>query len=148
MKYNFALETVLRARRAQESVARADLLRANLASAAAEMAQGASVDHYEEVIRANGLTFFVHRQVSELAARSVIEARGALTEAQAGVEAALESYLVAARSVSVLEHLDERRRQEHAAAVAREDANLVDDLVTSRHVRAKMRAAQQAGRQQ
>ena len=128
-------------------MARADLLRANLAATVAGAAEGKSLAHYEEVVQAEGPSFLVHRQVSELSARSVIEARRSLTEAKAGVDVAMEAYLVAARSVSVLEHLDERRRQEHAAAGQREDANAVDDLVTSRHVRTQKRALKTAARQ-
>jgi flagellar export protein FliJ len=134
-RYEFSLQTVLRARRAQESVARADLLRANLKVAAAEVAEDRSRAHYEDVLAADSDAFMVHRQRSELAAGALIGASKTVTEARAAVAAAMEGYLVAARSVSVLEKLDERQRQEHAATAQREEANQVDDLVTSRHGR-------------
>jgi hypothetical protein len=136
-RYEFALQSVLRARRAQESVARADLLRANLAAAAAEAAEGRSLVHYEDVVTASGVTFMVHRQLSELAAGALLGARGSLAEARTTVATAMEGYLAAARSVSVLEHLDERQRQEHDEAARREEANQVDELVTARHGRHK-----------
>ncbi len=139
-RYDFPLQAVLRARRAQESVARADLLRANLNVAAAELAEREKHAHYEDVITADGVAFLLHRQRSELAAGSLIGARGSLTDARAAVTTALEGYLGAARAVSVLEHLDERQRQEHGAAVQREEANQVDELVTSRHGRHHKRA--------
>ncbi len=133
-RYEFSLETVLR-RRAQESVARADLLRANLLMAEAELAQGRSRAHYEDVIASDDEPFMVHRQLSDLAAGALIGAGGAVAGAREEVAAAMEGYLVAARGVSVLEKLDERQRQEHAAAAQREEANLVDELVTTRHGR-------------
>jgi flagellar biosynthesis chaperone FliJ len=134
-RYEFSLEIVLRARRAQESVARADLLRANLMAAQAELAQGRSRDHYDDVIASDSDPFMVHRQLSDLAAGALIGASGAVADARAQVAAAMEDYLVAARGVSVLEKLDERQRQEHAAAAQRQEANQVDELVTSRHGR-------------
>lgn len=143
-RYEFALQSVLRARRAQESVARADLLRANLNVAAAEAAEDRSRVHYEDVITADGVTFLVHRQRSELAAGTLIGASGSLAEARALVATAMEGYLVAARSVSVLEHLDDRQRQEHDEAAQREDANQVDELVTSRYGRHHKRTAVKA----
>ena len=143
-RYEFSLETVLRARRAQESVARADLLRANLNAVAAEAAEGRSRAHYEDVISAEGSAFMVHRQFSELAAGALIGARGTLADARAAVTTALEGYLAAARSVSVLEKLDERQRQEHDAAAQRQEANQVDELVTSRYGRNHNRAVTKA----
>ena len=143
-RYEFSLQTVLRARRAQESVARADLLRANLKVAAAERAESQSRAHYEDVVTADGVAFMVHRQRSDLAAGALIGARQALADARAAVATAMESYLVAARSVSVLEHLDDRQRDEHAAAVQREEASTVDEMVTGRHGRHQRRAANKA----
>ena len=75
-RYEFSLETVLRARRAQESVARADLLRANVNAAAAEVAEGRRRLHYEDVIATEGPSFMVRRERSELAAGALIESRG------------------------------------------------------------------------
>jgi hypothetical protein len=134
-RYEFSLETVLRARRAQESVARADLLRANVNAAAAEVAEDRRRLHYEDVIATEGPSFMVLRERSELAAGALIESRGALAEARGAVSTALEGYVQAARSVSVLEKLDERQSIEHAAAVLREEARLVDELVTNRYSR-------------
>jgi flagellar export protein FliJ len=145
-RYEFSLETVLRARRAQESVARADLLRANINAAEAEIAEGRRRVHYEEVIVADGPSFMAQRERSELAAGALIDSRGALAEARAAVTMAMEGYVEAARSVSVLEKLDERQSQEHAAAVQREETNLVDELVTSRYGRHHRGARPQAGR--
>jgi flagellar export protein FliJ len=143
-RYEFALQSVLRARRAQESVARADLLRANLNATAAETAEDRSRAHYEDVITADGVAFLVHRQRFELAAGSLIGARGSVAEARAAVATAMEGYIAAARSVSVLEHLDERHRQEHGEAVQRQEANQVDELVISRYGRDRRQTAAKA----
>ena len=132
-RYAFRLEAVLRARRAAESVAQANLLRANASVLAAEAAADRSSAHYREVQTLPGLGFMVHRERATLAARALIGARESLSEARATREAAMLSYLGSARAVSVLERLDRRRREEHAMAARREDILVVDEIVTNRH---------------
>jgi hypothetical protein len=110
-------------------------MRANRQVAAAEATEDRSRAHYEDVITADGVTFLVHRQRSELAAGTLIGSRRSLADARAAVTKAMEGYVAAARSVSVLEHLDERQRQEHDEAAQRQEANEVDELVTARHGR-------------
>ena len=134
-RYKFRLEAVLRARRAEESVAQTNLLRANASVLAAEAATDRSSAHYREVRELPGLDFMVQRERATLAARALIGARESLGEARATREAAMLSYLGSARAVSVLERLDERRREEHAVAAQREDSLVVDEMVTSRHRR-------------
>ena len=46
----------------------------------------------------------------------------------------MENYVATARDVTVLERLDQRRR-EHALAAQRAEAAEVDELVTVRHAR-------------
>ena len=65
--------------------------------------------HYEDVIATEGPSFMVLRERSELAAGALIECAWALAEAQGAVSTAMEGYVQAARSVSVLEKLDERQ---------------------------------------
>jgi len=139
-RYQFNLETVLRARRAQESVARADLQRANLLAAAAEVASQNSREHYEEVVGSVGTPFMQHQERSELAAKALLGSEDSTTEAKAVVEKALRDYVAAAQAVSVLDHLDERRREEHAIAVAHQDATLLYALAMSRHNRTRAQA--------
>jgi hypothetical protein len=143
-RYQFSHETVLRARRAQESVARADLQRANLAARAAELSTKNSRDHYEEVVASIGTPFLVHQERSELAAKALLASEGSATEAKAVVEKALHDYVAAAQAVSVLEHLDERRREEHAIALAHEEATANDELSVARHNRARAQAKRAA----
>ncbi len=134
-RYEFTLGTVMRARRAQESMAKAGLQRANIAAAVAESAAYQSMLHYDQMRAAAGPSFMAQRERAELAAKAAIEARQSLAGAQAEAAAAMERYLATRQAVSVLERLDETRREEHAVAVQREETTLVDDLVTSRHVR-------------
>jgi flagellar biosynthesis chaperone FliJ len=139
-RYQFNLETVLRARRAQEGVARADLQRANLFAAASEAASQKSREHYEEVIGSVGTPFMAHQERSGLAAKALLGSEDSATEAKGVVEKALQDYVAAAQAVSVLEHLDERRREEHAIEVAHQDATLLDELGMARHNRARAAA--------
>jgi hypothetical protein len=139
-RYQFNLETVLRARRAQEGVARADLQRAHLFSAASEAASKKSREHYEEVIGSVGTPFMAHQERSGLAAKALLGSEDSATEAKGVVEKALQDYVAAAQAVSVLEHLDERRREEHAVEVAHQDATLLDELGMARHNRARAQA--------
>jgi flagellar protein FliJ len=134
-RYEPTLGAVMRVRRVQENMAKAELQKANVAAAAAEMASAQAFAHYEEMRSADGPTFLAQRERAELAAEAATAARDSLASARATAVAAKDHYLAATRAVSVLERLDERRREEHAAEAQREEADLVDELVTSRHVR-------------
>jgi len=137
-RYEFTLAAVLRARQAQEKVALAQLMLARQMEAEAAKTLSDSQAHYGSAATGGGGEgFLAERERWELAGQAVSLAGKAETEAQAGVASALDRYLAAARAVSVVEHLDDRRREEHAAAVQHEEANLVDELVTSRYARAR-----------
>ncbi|MGD0808176.1 MAG: hypothetical protein ABSA91_00490 [Acidimicrobiales bacterium] len=139
-RYQFNLETVLRARRAQEGVARADLQRSHMFAAESEAATKKSREHYEEVIGSAGTPFIAHQERSGLAAKALLGSEESTTEAKGVVEKALQDYVAAAQAVSVLEHLDERRREEHAIEVAHQDATFLDELGMARHNRARAQA--------
>ncbi|MGH9106145.1 MAG: hypothetical protein ACRDZX_09960 [Acidimicrobiales bacterium] len=138
-RYQFELAPVLRARRLQEGLARSELQKANLAAAAAERAEHQSLAHYDQLTGSEDAEWPWQRERSVLAAQAVVQARRSLAATTAAVGAALDGYLAAAKAVSVLEHLDERRREEHALAASHEQATLVDELVTSRHARRLLR---------
>ncbi len=138
-RYSFNLAAVLRARRLQQDVAKADLQKANMAATAAELAAKASLEHYRQVSRPEDNRFLAQRQQAELAAGSLAGARQALVAARVAVDDAMARYVDAAKAVSVLEHLDQRGRQEHRLAVQHEEAAVVDDLVVSRHARQQQR---------
>jgi flagellar biosynthesis chaperone FliJ len=134
-RYEFSLEIALRARRAQESVARNDLMRSHMLSASAGTAADNSRAHYEDVISSAGATFMAQRERAVLAAQALTDAQASAAEARDAVTGAMEQYLSAAQDVSVIEHLDERRREEHALATQREEAANNDELTINRHVR-------------
>jgi hypothetical protein len=143
-RYAFNLGTVLRARQAQENVARASLRKAHLAAAAAELAANTSFAHYQELLSPTSEEFMPHRQRAELAAEAVVEARESLAGAKDAVTAAMTAYLAAARAVSALERLDLRQREQHTLAAQHEEAALVDELVTSRHARLQAQTRHEA----
>lgn len=136
-RYKFDLDPVLRARRVQQDAARSELQKANLAAQAADLAARSSLAHYQELVSVapDATAFAAGRQQSELAAGALIGARRSLTAAKAAVDQAMQEYLSSVKAVSVLERLDERRRDEHAAVAAREEAATIDDIVTARHMR-------------
>jgi len=134
-RYGFNLETVMRVRKVQESTAKAHLQRANVAATVAAASALQSMAHYDEIRGAKNPSWMGHREQSELAARATIEARQSLTGAETSAKAALDQYVASAQAVSVLEHLDDRRREEYAEAAQREESTFVDELVTNRHIR-------------
>lgn len=140
-RYQFNLASVLRARRAQEDVARGDLLRAHQSAARAAQAVSESRAHYLASAAASGAEFRAHRELWVLAGQSVVESVATEDDARTGVVSAMGSYLDAARAVSVLEHLDEARRDEHALAARREEIATIDELVVTRHARQLRQAA-------
>jgi flagellar export protein FliJ len=135
-KYRFRLETVLNVRTTQEDLARAALAQANLRVSHADASLASRMSRYSSMAMAGGVRsttdFMQGRFVHELAALSVREAE---IERDAANQAAAErraAWSAAAKEVSVLERLDERRRAEHELAAAREADVEVDDLVVGR----------------
>lgn len=135
-RYAFRLEVVLRARRAQEEMARQDLARANRLVRAAQERADAEEERYQSMGTPTGVVEMVEdrrdRVWRELAAGTATEARR-VSEDQAVAAAVQQAvWREAARRVAALERLDQRRRQEHVLALSRAEASEVDDLVTSR----------------
>jgi hypothetical protein len=136
-RYTSTLGPVLRARQAQEGMARSALQKANHAAAAAERASAATFAHYREVAAAPNPSFLAAREQGELAALAVKGSRDAVSAKKADARNALEDYVDAAKAVSAAERLEERRREEHALAALREETALVDEVVTARYARAR-----------
>jgi len=134
-RYEFNLGSALRVRKLQEGMAKSSLQKANMAAAASEMQAQRSLAHYEDVTNETGPSWMEQAERAHLAAQAAIEARQSLAAARAAATTAMGQYVEANKAVSVLGHLDERRREEHAAAVQHEEMTAIDDLVTSRHVR-------------
>jgi flagellar FliJ protein len=138
-RYRFRLESVLRARRLQEDVARLALAEATAAVGRAEATE-ARAHSWLDGLRDQPAppephAWEAHRRVQLLAAAELV-ARGAEVDHARAEQRARQAALAEARkAVRALERLDERRRAEHALEVARLDALAVDDLVTSRYRR-------------
>ena len=141
--YSFRLESVLKVRRIEENQAKGALALANLDArrAADEVAvretaytslpAGPSVASTEGFLsdrwrRTTSSAAVLHGLQLERDAQVVVaERRGELT--------------AAATKVSAIERLDERRREEHALEQSREEAVIVDELVTGRFRREAVR---------
>jgi hypothetical protein len=134
-RYEFNLGAVMRVRRIQESMAKAELQKANMATLVSETVAQQSLAHYDEVSTVSGSSWMAQTERAHLAAEAAIVARRSLAASRAAAMVAMDKYLAATRTVSVLSHLDERRREEHAAAVQHEEMAIVDEQVISRHVR-------------
>lgn len=135
-KYNFSLDSVLRARRAQEDVARQRLAAANHRLQQAHAAYEATLGAYRAMtLSANPVdrdSFLAGRAHAMRLAEAVERARRAETEVK--VEAAMlySAWVEAGKRVASLERLDERRRGEWEAGNRREEEATVDDVVASR----------------
>ena len=135
-KYRFQLEPVLRVRTVQEDLARAALAQANHRVVNADALLAARASRYSSMAMASGMRstteFLSNRFVHEMAARSVRDAEAARRQAEEEAAERREAWSQAAKEVSVLERLDERRRAEHALESARQADAEVDDIVVSR----------------
>lgn len=135
-RYRFALESALRARRAQEDVARQRLAEANRRVQAAWVAHRATVDAYLASTMPAGVSdrdgFVAGRQRETRMAEAVERARRAAVEAEVEAASLYAAWVEAGKQVASVERLDERRRADWAAEVQREDAAAIDDVVASR----------------
>jgi len=135
-RYRFRLESVLRARRAQEDLARQELAQANLRLRGAMEAHRRESDRYCRLSTTvgvlQGTDFRRERAQAELAAATVEAARIAMDAAAAEAAARYTDWTEAARLVAALERLDDRRRAEHRAEELRAEVALADDLTGAR----------------
>ena len=137
-KYKFRLDTVLRVRRTEEDLAKAELARANARVAEAVAMVDARLTHYAALpIAGSGAmgstaTFMASRFRQDTAAAAVVAAKVARMAALQDAEAYRMVWSKKATEVSVLERLDERRRTEHELEAARQADIEVDDIVVGR----------------
>jgi flagellar FliJ protein len=135
-KYKFRLDTVLRVRRTEEDLAKAELARGNARVAEAVAIVDARLAHYAALPVAAGggstATFMSSRFRQETAARAVVAAKAARVAALQDAEAFRTVWSQKAQQVSVLERLDDRRRTEHEFEAARQADLEVDDIVVGR----------------
>jgi flagellar biosynthesis chaperone FliJ len=135
-RYQFRLEAVLRARRAQEDAARQELARANLALVEAQQRADAEHARVRSLGAPTGIVDLLQdrqdRVWRSLAADTAHDARRRCEDLAVAAAVKQAAWREAAQRVAALERLDARRRAEHAVAVARAEAVAVDDLVTHR----------------
>lgn len=134
-KYRFRLDAVLRVRRIEEERARGDLLAANRALHEAEVELERRLDHYRTVSMPQGPLshdrYLAARNRQDQAAAGVVAAGTARLAAEAERDRLREVWAAAAGRVRALERLDERRRDEHAAAVLREEIVVLDEVAAA-----------------
>lgn len=138
-RYRFRLEPVLRVRRIEEDRAVGELASARRVAAEAEAlvaerrARCASRPVLAGAVAVDAL--LADRFLADAAVASLVAASEARRAADERVEDRRVEWAEAAARTSALQRLDERRRAEHDAEEARQEALAVDDLVTSRHGR-------------
>lgn len=138
-RYAFRLETVLRARRAQQDLARQELARANQALRRAMATVHAEQERYQAMESVTGVVDVVQdaqdRVWRTLAADSLHQAERSREDLAVTAAVHQAAWREAAQRVAALERLDGRRRAEHDVLVSRAEAAEVDDLVTSKFER-------------
>lgn len=135
-RYRFRLESALRARRAQEDVARQRLAEANHRLRQARAVHEAALDAYRSMVLlaapADRDTFLASRAHEVRMAEAVERTRRTAVELEVESSMLYSAWVEAAKRVASLERLDERRREEWHAEVRREEASAIDDVVASR----------------
>lgn len=135
-RYRFSLESVLRARRTQEEMARQHLAEANHRVQRAWAAHGQVLEAYQALVTPAGPAdhdaFLAARNHEARMAESVERARRAAVEAQVQAATIYAAWVEAGKQVASLERLDQRRREEWQAEALRHEATAVDDVVAAR----------------
>jgi flagellar export protein FliJ len=140
-RYKFRLEQVLKVRKTQEELAKAELATANRAVTAAEAVLEARAAHYASVPRMTHqqptAAFLGERFRHDAAAAAVMAARASRAAANACAAERRMVWSERAREVQILVRLDDRRRVEHELEAARQADLEVDDIVVGRHGRSE-----------
>lgn len=150
-KYTFRLEQVRRVRRVQESEAKNELARRNLAVQAAVTKLSDRVDEYQESLSylqtpvASIDAFFSQRFYSEMAAQAVLAAKAGLTAAQGEAAAAKEVWAQSAKKVRALDRLDDKAREEYQIELNRAETAEADDIGSGRWIRARQAESSGSG---
>ena len=135
-RYRFRLDSVLRARRAQEELARQELARANARLRGAIEAHRAESERYGRLPVLAGelepMAFRRERACADLAAATVEAVRLVMDAAAAEAAARYVAWTEAARLVAALERLDDRRRAEHRTEELRAEVSEADDMTGAR----------------
>jgi flagellar protein FliJ len=141
-RYRFRLESVLRARRAQEELARQELARANLRLRAAAERRHAEEERYRQLAarpaRSDRTGFLEDRAGADLAAATLNRAQRSAEDMAVAAAVRHAAWRETAQRVAALERLDERRREEHGREVQRAEVNEIDDMTSARWARDAM----------
>lgn len=135
-RYRFGLESVLRARRAQEEVGRQQLAEANRRVQAAWASHRRSLEAYLAVAVGSGPVdhgqFLAARRHEAAMADGVERARRAAVEAEVQASTLFAAWVEVGKQVASLERLDQRRRDEWQAEALHLEVTAVDDVVAAR----------------
>jgi len=138
-RFRFRLEQVLRVRRLQEDEARFALLDANRRAHEKAVQLEVRIDAYRQRALPPGPQTYAEFErnlfLLDSAAGAVVIARTEHRDALDLVEERRADWAAARQKVAALERLEDRRREEHALEVRREEDRIVDDLVVTRHGR-------------
>ncbi|MCU1495390.1 MAG: hypothetical protein JWO62_3154 [Acidimicrobiaceae bacterium] len=137
-RYEFRLAAVLRLRRAEEEQARETLSAANGRLRAQILERDLQAARYALLARETSATtldgLLAEQHAAGLAAAVVAQANRATTTAAADAALAQVAWTGASKRVKILERLDDRRRDEHAASDQLAEVAVIDDIVTARYV--------------
>lgn len=148
-RYAFRLESVRKVRRIEEDRAKGALALANAAAqrAADEVARREAL--YDALPTAPPVAattdFLTDRWRRTASSATVLGGLQDERDAEIVVAERRADWTEAATRVSALDRLDERRREEHALGAARQEAIVVDELVTSRFVAEATKTQHRAG---
>ena len=135
-RYRFALESALRARRAQEDAARQRLADVNHRLIRARALHRSAVEALQAVtlsaVALDRDAFLAARARENRLADAIERARRAVTEIEVEAATCYSAWVEAGKQVASLERLDERRRGEWDEEARRDEAAAIDDVVVSR----------------
>ena len=148
-RYEFRLQSVLRARRTQEDQARQSLALANRRLRDAQVLLAQEQTRYQSVNVSSGVADVSvarsEQSWQHLAAASVAHVARCCEDLAVAAADHQAAWREAAGRVAALERLDDRRRAEHALVTARADSVEVDDLVTARFLPADAVPSREGG---
>jgi len=137
-RFQFRLATVLRLRRAELEQARLGLAEANARLHGLLIARDTEARRYHLAGAASSAVtvdqLAAERHDASIALERLGFAERRAAEAANAAAIAQITWLTAHRRVAVLERLEERRKEEHLGALAREEIAVIDDLTTARFV--------------
>jgi flagellar export protein FliJ len=145
----FRLAAVLRIRRVQEELARAELTTSNGRVRRALVTHDRVAERYRGVPLSSGRipasAFLREEAAATMTAATLHHAAGRLTAARTDADAARGRWQEAARRVEALERLETRVNEEARAEELRREGSAVDEMVTARFVAADRAGATDGG---